>query len=184
MKKTLFTAALACVLTLGGLVSYAQVTPSGDNSFAASASEKLYLKILPKASSSLAMNFAIKRGDADYQTLLTSEQISAASSEKVKGLRLDLGNFAANETFKVGVVSGGQFEPFVSSEPGYYTSVDTNSYYSLDFSETPFDGTIEVFVFGEPLPPSTVTLLVALAAGAAFLLYRNRKQRDPRTEQA
>lgn len=193
MKKTLFAAALACALTLGGIVSYAQDGSSslvgidqGTNVFTSkSKSENLYLTILPKASeSSLAMNFAIKRGSGDAESLLTAEQIESAKAKDVKGLSLSLGTFKADESFQLGVVSNNSFEPFVSSEPGYYTSVNENSFYSLDFSENPFDGARDIYIMGEPLPAPAVTLIVALAAGATFLLYKNRKQRVLCSEQA
>lgn len=35
-------------------------------------------------------------------------------------------------------------------------------WYHTDFAADPFDGRIEPFVVGEPLPPATVTLLIAL----------------------
>lgn len=37
-----------------------------------------------------------------------------------------------------------------------------SSWYHTDFAEDPFDGRIEPFVVGEPLPPATATLLIAL----------------------
>lgn len=39
------------------------------------------------------------------------------------------------------------------------------SWYHSDFAEEPFDGRIEVYAVGEPLPPPLLTLLVALAVG-------------------
>lgn len=35
-------------------------------------------------------------------------------------------------------------------------------WYHTDFAEDPFDGLIEVYVVGEPLPPATITILIAL----------------------
>ena len=188
MKKTLFTATLSFALTVFGVASYAQVDVTGGGNpatFTANASETLYLKILPKAAeSSLALNFAIKRNSGDAESLLTAEQIESAKAKDVKGLSLSLGKFNAEESFQLGIISNNGFKPFISSEPGYYTSVNENSFYSLDFSENPFDGLTDIYVMGEPLPAPTVTLIVALAAGAAFLLYKNRKQRVLRAEQA
>lgn len=37
-----------------------------------------------------------------------------------------------------------------------------SSWYHTDFAEDPFDGRIEPLVVGEPLPPATATLLIAL----------------------
>ena len=65
----------------------------------------------------------------------------------------------------------------VNADPGYYTGYKSEGFFHLDFSENPFDGAIEIMVMGEPLPPSTVTLLVALGAGALLLLYKNRRTR-------
>ena len=136
MNKTLFAAILSFALTIFGLASYAQVdvTSGADQAvFTANASENLYLKILPKAAeSSLAMNFAIKRNveDAEPQALLTEEQIKSASAKNVKGLGLSLGEFNADESFQLGIISNDGFVPFVSSEPGYYTSINENSFYS------------------------------------------------------
>lgn len=71
----------------------------------------------------------------------------------------------------------------VSSDPGYYAGYLNDGFYQLDFSKDPFDGVIDI-VIGEPLPAPAVTLVVALAAGALFLLYKNRRQRLIQTEQA
>jgi hypothetical protein len=48
------------------------------------------------------------------------------------------------------------------------------SFYKQDFSEDPFDGRIEIFVIGEPLPSPVQTLLIVLAVGG--IIYCTRKQ--------
>ena len=64
----------------------------------------------------------------------------------------------------------------VSGDPGYFTGYNPDSFYQLDFSAMPFDGKIDVAVIGEPLPGSTVTLILSLAALAVFMGYARRKQ--------
>lgn len=49
---------------------------------------------------------------------------------------------------------------FDSEMPGYENQY--KAWYDTDFAEDPFDGLIEVYVVGEPLPPATTTLLIAL----------------------
>ena len=61
----------------------------------------------------------------------------------------------------------------VSSEALGNTSV-YNSYYSSDFSHTPFDGNINIFPVGEPLPSPLMTLIVAL--GTLGIIYMCRLQ--------
>ena len=105
---------------------------------------------------------------------------------------IPLGTFSENETFQLGYASedGNGFTPFSvtqakSSEPNYYSGYNPDSFYQLDFAEDPFNGMIEIYIMGEPLPAPAVTLIVALAAGALFLLYKNRRQqRSLQTEQA
>jgi len=63
-----------------------------------------------------------------------------------------------------------------SADAGYHTGYNAESFYQLDFSEMPFDGKIDVLVVGEPLPGSTVTLILSLAALAIFLGYARRRQ--------
>ena len=180
MKKTLFTAALACALTVFGLALSAQDNPQETSSeshpiaFKSTVSQKIMLQASGAVSD---VDFAIQYNNG-------SEPVSLVAQTEGDPRVFALGQFKAGDTFQLGTVSNNEFVPFVSSEPGYYISIDENSFYSQDFSENPFDGYIEVLVMGEPLPASTVTLIVALAAGAAFLLYKNRKPRAFRAEQA
>lgn len=53
-----------------------------------------------------------------------------------------------------------RYTNFDSEMPGYETPYKT--WYHTDFAEDPFDGLIEIYVVGEPLPPATTTLLIAL----------------------
>ena len=65
---------------------------------------------------------------------------------------------------------------------GPTSGMDTDTFFKLDFPEAPFDGRIEVLVAGTPLPSSSVTLLIAFAAGVFFLLYNDRRKRTCGTE--
>ena len=95
---------------------------------------------------------------------------------------ISIGKFQQGETIQFGYSGSNGFEPTsissitVGSDSMFHTGYDTDSFFQLDFSENPFNGSIEILVMGEPLPASTVTLLVALAAGAGFLLFRNRRR--------
>lgn len=44
-----------------------------------------------------------------------------------------------------------------------------NEWYMTDFAEEPFDGRLEIYVFGEPLPTPLTTLLVAF--GTVGIIY-------------
>ena len=96
---------------------------------------------------------------------------------------------AQNLQFGIGS-SVSDFESFtgsaseVSADPQFYGGYNAESFYSVDFAEKPFDGMIDILIMPEPLPAPTVTLIIALAASAVFLLYKNRKQRGIRVEQA
>lgn len=47
-----------------------------------------------------------------------------------------------------------------------------NAWYMEDFAEDPFDGNLEIFVLGEPLPPARTTILIMLAV--VGIIYWNR----------
>ena len=49
-----------------------------------------------------------------------------------------------------------------NANESFYPGVN---WYHSDFDEDPFDGRIEPFVVGEPLPSTTLTLLLALCIG-------------------
>lgn len=224
MNKTLFTAALACVLTLGGLTLSAQSTTetekvsfdSENNAFSSTTSESLkvvFLDTAEKADGNLKLsdklsNYIVGKSfgvmlidDSDPENITKSfTALGDLSAVKQVGnldvASLPLGKFKEGQTFQFGIgTSESDFEPIaiasvktlrakgagnssisVAGDPLYYAGYNSESFYQLDFSEDPFNGNIEILVMGEPLPPTTVTLIVALALGAAFLLYKNRKQ--------
>lgn len=119
---------------------------------------------------------------------LTNANVIEVNDAKLASI--SLGNFNKGDTIEFGY--GNPDSDFVatnvslnvSSDPGYFTGYNSENFFQLDFSQDPFDGMIEVLVMGEPLPASTVSLLVALGAGAVFLLYHNRRRRIGAVEQA
>ena len=204
MKKSFLTAALACVLSVGGLALFAD-----DNGFSfdkdtgvlssKGASESLRI-LVDNASGKLGLSEFMKPRDDGksfgYMLNGASETgrkfVSLAtlmSSIKTSGNTesVSLGSFSKDDTVQFGYASsdGSGFSSVsIGSDAGFYSGIDTESFFKLDFSENPFDGNIEIMLMGEPLPASTVTLLIALAAGAGFLLYNNRRKRACGAEQA
>ena len=231
MKKSLFTAALACVLAVGGLTVSAQSTTmaekvsfdSANNTFSSTTSESLkvvFLDMTEKADgfSNLSKKLSDYVDGKSFGVMLIDNSDPANVKKTFTALgnvsdveqigKLDvasipLGKFKQGQTFQFGIGTGeNDFEPIaiasvkdlkangsqnssitVAGDPLYYAGYNSDSFYPLDFSEDPFNGNIEILGMGEPLPASTVTLIVALGLAAAFLLYHNRRQRAL-TEQA
>ena len=225
MKKSLFTAALACVLAIGGLTVSAQSTTvaekvnfdSANKAFSSTTSENLkivFLDMTEKADgfSKLSQKLSDYVEGKSFGVMLIDDSDPANVKKTFTALgdpssveqvgRLDvasipLGKFKQGQTFQFGIgTDENDFEPIaiasvkdlkangsknssitVAGDPLYYAGYNSDSFYQLDFSEDPFNGNIEILVMGEPLPASTVTLIVALGLAAAFLLYRNRRQR-------
>lgn len=194
MKKTLFTTALACALTIfGGAASLqAQGEPAAK-------------EMLHNGQYSTELLKLVNLDSNATSTSLTAKLVKVPSVEgKTFGYLYDgkfvsLGNAAESSVelpydqliqFGYGVADSENpdFEARtvslkVSSDPGYYAAYNNDSFYQLDFSEDPFNGYFEIVV-GKPLPAPAVTLVVALAAGALLLLYKNRRQHSIHTEQA
>jgi len=106
--------------------------------------------------------------------------MSEAGKEGDKAV-FPLGSFTSGEAIQFGYATtdGQNFSAApvkVASDPGYSYSYDSQNFYTLDFAGSTFDGNIEIIAVGSPLPASTVTLLVALGAAAAMLLYFNRRK--------
>ena len=51
-------------------------------------------------------------------------------------------------------------------------SFSANEWYNQDFTSDPFDGRIEIYVVGEPLPSINLSLLIACIVSIAVLQYR------------
>ena len=112
---------------------------------------------------------------------------SAADGDKVSAT-LELGSFNPTEQLQFGYGDENGFEAIpelkISSDAGFHAGYNIDSFYQLDFPQDPFHGRIEILALGAPLPASTVTLLVALAAAAGLLLYNNRRTRARFSAQA
>ena len=202
MKKSLFSAALACVLTVFGIAASAQdqqAVSFDENSkvFSSNVSKSLSLLVATSSDVNLSENLSVVSGDTktlgytrnggEFVSLadaVSNAKVVSADGANVTAIRL--GEFKANDTIQFGYRDAGGFHaysPFkIETDPGYYGGFNTDGFYQLDFSEDPFNGKIEVIV-GEPLPAPAVTLVVALAAGALFLLYKNRRPRPISIEQ-
>ncbi len=202
MKKSFFTAALACALAFGGTALVAQDSLFSFNNETGALSvngASEVLNIVNKNSGKLSLKECLaSRGKdgASFGYLLvrngSKEFVSLSSlidSIKTNGdtESVSLGSFNRDDTVQFGYAAadGSGFSGVsIASDAGFYTGMDTDSFFKLDFSENPFDGEIEVILTGEPLPPSTVTLLIALAAGAGFIFLNNRKKQARCAEQA
>ena len=57
---------------------------------------------------------------------------------------------------------------------------NSNSFYFEDFSEDPFDGRIEPYVIGEPLPSINLSFFIASLISILFLQY-NKKNSTPKS---
>lgn len=56
------------------------------------------------------------------------------------------------------------------------------SWYEQDFASDPFDGKIEVFVMGEPLPSASQIMILTLGVLAILLYCRNTKWKQLKTQ--
>ena len=213
MKKTFFTVALACMVSFGCFTAYADnFTPQSKVSFdnetgilSSKGSDSLAILLMNPSgdiglSSFLTTMATTSSGEKEFGYLQSDgssskfvslaevlKSIDAASVDKSKVASIPLGKFKKDSTFQFGYADkkGENFSSVkIESEAGFHGSYDADSFFHLDFSEDPFDGRIEVIVVAQPLPASTVTLLVALVASAGFLLFKNRKQHARRIAQA
>jgi hypothetical protein len=212
MHKSFFTFALASVLAIGAVTASAEnFTPQSKVSFnegiiSTNGSEALKILMMnPSDETNMGLSdflnamaysgdreFGYMRNDGTEGSKFVSLANVLASIKADDVATVALEKFEKNATIKFGYADkdGKNFTPAgvkkvkVESDAEFHGGFDPDSFFRLDFAEEPFDGNIEVLVIGEPLPASTVTLLVALAAGAGLLLFSNRKQRALRTEQA
>ena len=194
MKKTLFTAALVCAMTIFGFAASLQAQDSAAGK-----------ELIHNGQYSTKLLKLVNLAKNATSTSLTAKLVKVPTVEGktfgylYNGQFVSLGNAAESSVelpfdqliqFGYGDASSQNsgFEPRtvslkVSSDPGYYAAYNNDSFYQLDFSEDPFNGYFEIVV-GKPLPAPAVTLVVALAAGALLLLYKNRRQHSIHTEQA
>ena len=73
------------------------------------------------------------------------------------------------------------YQPYISSEPDGYMA-PYKAWYEQDFASDPFDGRIEVYVMGEPLPSATQTMFLTLGVLAILLYCRNTKWKQLKTQ--
>jgi len=192
MKKTLFTAALAFVLSAGGFALSAQeaansITLEKDHSLVKLVVESnvdvnLKDSLTRTSGDSPASTFGYVKNDGSFVSLVDAMAEAQAADGDAKSASLVLGKFQAGDTFQFGYGNAAGLNSVastvkVASDAGFHAGFDIDSFYNLDFSQDPFDGKIEIYIMGEPLPASTVTLLVGLAAAAAIVLYNNRRKR-------
>ncbi len=200
MSKTLFTAALAFVLSISGFVLSAQVLTDSESP----AQNTLDLVVNIKArydvnlKESLAVmsvdssnkSFGYKKNGTEFVPL--SQDMKNAANEAgddASATTIALGTFQREDELQFGYGDDSGFVPIadsfkVASDAGFHAGYNIESFYHLDFSKDPFDGIIDIMIIGEPLPASTVTMLVALAAAAALLLYSTRRTRSRFSAQA
>ena len=197
MSKKFFMAALAGFLTVGAFALSAQEQKTVD---ALTAKDNMRILAIAKSNSNLKLAdnlnaaknattesgrklgyYVVKSGSVEGQFVSLSDAIQQDVTSDGQGQDIvTLGRFSADDTVQFGYQEGDVFHAtpinVLSSDPSYYTGYKAEGFYQLDFSETPFDGKIDVLVVGEPLPGSTVTLILSLGALAIFLGYTRRKQ--------
>ena len=177
MKKNLFAAALACAIAFGGFALSA-----ADTTHELTVTMSVALKDhLTSAAPDANYSFGYRMASGGFQSL---NSVLATAPTTGDSIKISLGDgFADKDGIQFGYATdaaGSGFTPAnvkVSSDPLFSYNYNPASFYEYDFSKDPFDGNIEVLNFGTPLPSSTVTLLIALAAAAGLLLYNNRRQR-------
>lgn len=181
-NKTLFAAAVAFVMAIGGAAL------SAADSMDLVAKMDVSLKNnLTSAAEQEGKDFGYKKQQTgEFHSL--SSAMNAATENGGKAT-IQLGTFNSGEKIQFGYATadGNDFTAApvkVASDPGYSYSYDPQSFYTLDFSNSAFDGSLEIVAVGSPLPASTVTLIVALGAAAAMLLYANRRKQVRISEQA
>lgn len=199
MSKTLFTAALAFVLSIGGFVVSAQEEIKLEKDYslvklvANSGNVDMGLQeSLTKSTSPSGDNvkFGYVQNDGNFVSLVDAMAAAqVVNSDSTKTSTYVLGKFQKNDTFQFGYGNDTSFDAVtptlrVAGDPLFNAGYNIDSFYQLDFDEDPFNGKIDILVMGEPLPASTVTLLVALAAAAGLLLYNNRRTRARFSAQA
>ncbi len=81
-------------------------------------------------------------------------------------------------------------KPFVANQEYSMSKYDVNSdnnyvelspaayFYNVDFSEDPFDGKIQIFVMGEPLPSPLTTLICCFGVIGILLYYKKKKEAE------
>ena len=197
MSKKFFMAALAGFLTVGTFALSAQEQKTVE---ALTAKDNMRILAIAKSNSDLKLAdnlnaaknattesgrtlgyYVVKSGSGEGQFVSLSDAIQQDVTSDGQGQDIvTLGRFSADDTVQFGYQEGSVFHAtpinVLSSDPSYYTGYKAEGFYQLDLSEMAFDGKIDVLVVGEPLPGTTVTLILSLGALAIFLGYTRRKQ--------
>jgi len=196
MSKKFIMAALAGFLTVGAFALSAQdqqvesLTAKDNMRILAIAKSNADLKLADNLDAAKAATtesgrklgyYVVKAGATEGKFVSLADAITQEVTTDAQGQDVvSLGHFSADDTIQFGYQENNQFHAtpinVLSSDPSYYTGYKSEGFYQLDFSEMPFDGKIDVLVIGEPLPGSTVTLILSLAALAVFMGYVRRRQ--------
>ena len=190
MSKKFIMAALAGFLTVCGVSASAQ-----EEIPYLTAKDAMRIIAVAKPEYKLGDKLTAAKSEVEGNTLgyivnpgTASEKfvtLGQAAESVTDGLNGDeiaaLGHFSKGDKIQFGYKNSDGFTAakinVVSSDSGYFTGYNPEGFYQLDFSAMPFDGQIDILVIGEPLPSSTVTLLVALGFLALFMGYQYRRQR-------
>lgn len=194
MKKNLIVAALAGFLTVCGFAASAEdVTVSTPTMSVKNPMRVLFIakpeyNLTQKLTNAQTvvdgktMGYIVNPGTSSANFVPLSTALSDVEvTQDSNGYSIAaLGRFTNGETIQFGYNTPAGFKAapisVLTSDSGYYAGYNPDSFYQLDFSEMPFDGKIDVLVVGEPLPGTTVTLILSLGALAIFLGYTRRKQ--------
>ncbi len=188
MNKKFLMTALAGLLTVCGFAASTDVAEKGSEELRPDKAIRILAAVSPdyKLAQDLEETQVQSAGKTPGYKVNDGGFVSIAEATKVLSTTKDnvdivlLGSFSKNDKVELGYKdSSDVFHPssiVLTSDSGYFTGYNAESFYQLDFSARPFDGTIEVAIVGEPLPGSTVTLILSLAALAVFMGYARRKQ--------
>lgn len=104
--------------------------------------------------------------DESLQALLKDQKIDLTQGITLKDTPPvhDFSTFYTNPVFPLKTYN---------SDFGWYDETLGDAWYNKDFAADPFDGRIEVMIMGEPLPPTTTTLLISIAL-VGLLLYKKK----------
>ena len=185
MSKKFIMAALAGLLSVCGIAASADDAPEA---LTPTKAVKILIAAVPDynleenleqtESVSGLKNLGYTVNGGEFVSLSDATKVLSTSENGVDVLLL--GHFTKDDQVKLVYKDGDTVTPstitVLSSDPGYFAGYNAESFYQLDFSEMPFDGKIDVAIIGEPLPGSTVTLIVLLGAFAVYYGYARRKQ--------
>ena len=162
MKKTLFTAALALVLSVGGFVLSAQEAANSVTLEKRDSLVKLVVQskldvnlknsLTKSAGDSSSVTFGYVKNDGKFVSLVDVMADAEVANGEEKSSTLVLGKFQKGDTiqFGYGNSDGLAAAPTVqvASDAGFHAGYDIDSFYHLDFPKDPFDGKIDIYIVG------------------------------------